>query len=461
MIIAVYLFVVFVVVKRVKANKEAENALQFATGSRTYLAFLLFPSITATMIGPGYSIGVGEKAYTYGFFFIAFYFLAMIQMLLFGFFFAKGLHRIGYDSVSRTMGDIFCDHYGRSAKMVIGLITLVQSMAIAGVVSLGGGRVLNYFWGIPVEQGIILTSVVVASYCIVGGFAAVIKTDAFQFWVMTLAGLVILISGVYQLYNAQVKIEADWFWNNNSPRLSTAEIVSIGVSFLLGEAFIPVYSTRAFVSKDAEIVKRAFIYTGLYGIVWFSILTIGGIAGHLVPADLVLGKMPFMAVIERTFSNPLFLAIVLGIMGAGFLSIVMSTLASILNAGAVSAVRDFLGSIFSISEEQEFRYTKALLLIIALGGVVFTAGMPNIIDILLIAYQIWVPTIVFPFAYLVYSERKPCGRNSFIWSVVAGIIGFGIARLWGSPYVPDVLLGLLLNAMTFMVLENRGQSKTA
>jgi SSS family solute:Na+ symporter len=292
--------------------------------------------------------------------------------------------------------------------------------------------------------------VFVVMYSLWGGIATVIKTDTPQFLFVCAFALIGLGAAVYQFcLNCESIDISDFVFNRN--QTPGIKIIDLVFAFLLGEAFLPVYSIRGIISKDAITAQRAFKRAAYIGFIWFIVLTVIGIGAHYIAYDNE--KLVYLNLVQSTFHGTWWGALLVGIALSGMLSVVMSTIDSLLNSAGVSFRKDIMQQIFkSITPEEQLTYTRyAILLVAVFGLLIASVFSDSIMDLLLKAYALWVPAIVFPFAYYLI-KNKVNNKNSGIYGAITGFLGWFVFNLISAP-IPPILIGLILNIITVLLIE--------
>jgi SSS family solute:Na+ symporter len=446
------IYVTFVFIKSL-LKKEASTAGAIAKGSNDYAGIVILFTILGTMIGPGYSYGAIEEFYRYGFFYTIFFMLAVVQFWLFGHFFAGKIKKIS--SNCETAGDILGSAYGKPMQIIAGVLTVAFSVAIVGALGLAGGRVLASVTGMDINLAIVFILSFIVIYSFWGGIATVIKTDKPQFVFVCIFCLIGLIAAGYQFFSNNNSIDiSDFVFNSN--QMPASQIINLAFAFCLGEAFLPVYSIRGMIARDENTARKSFKRAAYIGFIWFLLLSIIGICAHYVDYDGE--KLIYLNLIQNTFHG-VWGALLIGFALAGMLSVVMSTIDSILNSAGVSFRKDIMQQIFkSITEEQKLSYSRyAILLVAVLGLLVASISNNNIVDLLLYAYALWVPAVVFPFAYYLL-RKKINNKHSGIYGTVAGFLGWIVFNLVSTPF-PPILIGLIFNVVTVLLIEKICQQK--
>jgi solute:Na+ symporter, SSS family len=446
--IAAYVVFIAAAFVSVVVNREAVTAEGYSVGDRKFTVTALFLTIAATMIGPSASIGAVEKASSIGFYFVVLFCFLTIQLWVFGAVFVEKLHELGRNS--RTIGDVIGKGYGTSAQVITGIATLGQSLAFSGVLCLGGAKVLQAIFGIPIEYGTVSIAVFTAFYTMVGGLPAVVKTDKVQF----LGFLILLLLGFIALWHMPQGAfsRADWFASAKSP-LSVGEILALTVAFALGEAFIPIYAVRGIVGIDGKTAKRGFIAAAIFGIFWFLILGMFGASYAANFSGVPATGIVLLDYVLYPFSDPLIRSFVMGCFAVALMGVVMSTFDSILNAGAVSVTRDLIAPFVRLSDEDEFSIAKVVVLTIAVFGVGFTLLSDDIVQILFWGYTFWAPAIVAPLGYLIYRRGNVHSRLSGLIAMICGGAGWLLGETYLSKYIPSILTGLIISALALAASE--------
>jgi SSS family solute:Na+ symporter len=217
-------------------------------------------------------------------------------------------------------------------------------------------------------------------------------------------------------------------------------------AFLLGETLIPPYANRALASKTTKISRNGFILAGIFSAIWFMVMVSLGItarsvismdtAEDLVLLNLVKSVMPA--------SGYALLLVVL-------VSVIMSSLDSLLNAGAVTFTEDIVKPFVKLSNGTALNTgriaTVAIAIIAAAGAVV----VPSIIDGLLLCYTIWAPAIL-PALMIGLWVKQP--------RPLAGILSMGIGTVTSVTFefvfpdlfdIPVIIVALGAALVAYMI----------
>jgi solute:Na+ symporter, SSS family len=440
--IILILFILASIYVATKSRLSFMTMKDFAIDKQTTSGILVFASLSAAYLGPGFTIGLSEQGYSTGLLFFFVYLGFTIQTILIGLYVAPKLR--AYHG-AYTVGDIIGFHYGKFARIFTGLISMLYCAGIVGIVAKVSGHIIESLLGLPFTYGVIISTTIVLLISL-GGMRTILFNDYLQF--ITLA---IPIS-IFCLF-AFAKIPDLNGIMNNLPKsfgspfstISLIEFIGIFSGFLLGEALVPPYTNRAFVSKDIKNARTGFFWAGVFSLFWFAmIISIGIIARALLP-----NIDPSSSFIQ--LANYILPAGFLGLIMIALISIIWSTQDAFLQASAVSFIRDIYESFKSqISDRNLLRFSRLTTIIIGVLGILFALNGESVINALLLNYTFWAPTVVLPLiiAVLMPTKVKPL---SGIIAILLGGISVGIWE-WGlnNPFgIKSVLVGIIMNQIGF------------
>jgi len=402
----------------------------FSVAERSVPASVVFATLAATFIGPGYSLGLTGKGGATGFFFLLPFCMFSLQTVLVGTFLAPRLHAM---RDCHTLGDVMGSFYGEIGKVLTGVISVGLCLGFFAVMAKAGGVVVAGGLGVSVEAGVVLVTVVGALYALTGGLRAVIATDAVQFGILLAVFAIIGISTAVRVESfAELQIGAVEATKTAFDSTPIGDIVALCASFFLGEALIPPYANRALAAESGSTSRRAFIGAGLFSVLWFLMVVSIGFAGRAVlpSGGATEGDELLVAIAEHVLPNGMW-----GLFVVGLAAVVMSSQESVLNAGAVAAVRDLaLPLRKQLTEGSQLRLARIATAVIALVGLFAAIQAPSIIKGLLICYGIWAPSVL---PALVWGlVGLPTNRYAGVGAVVTGAGGsVGALLVFGSESV--------------------------
>ncbi|MGB2808729.1 MAG: sodium:solute symporter family protein [Sedimentisphaerales bacterium] len=385
-VVAAYVLVLTFVALRARA---ARRFSEFSLARRALPLALVFGSLAATYVGPGFSIGFVGRGFNSGFLFLGIGLAYAIQNILVGLLVAPRLRAL---KDCHTLGDAIGQKYDRKCQIVAGFISVGLCAGFAAVMARAGGVVINDVFGLPSWSSVIVVVGITALYTTFGGLRASVITDAFQFSTFAiLLPIILLLVLIFHLDGgaATFASQASTATAEGFDSTSFIEIVGLVAAFLLGETLIPPYANRALASRTTRISRNGFMLAGLFSIVWFIVMIALGIAARtIVPAG--------------THEDRVLLKLVETIMPAGgyvlllvvLVSVVMSSLDSLLNAGAVAFTQDIVKPFTELPDETALNVGRCATIVIAAVAAAGAVAVPSIISGLLICYTIWAPAIL-------------------------------------------------------------------
>ena len=441
-----------------KAYGRIRTSRESALGRYSFGAIVIAMTLAASNLGPADTMGLSEEGAKYGFFFLMFPLLAGLQHIIAGKFFAQ---KIALQSENcLTMGDKMGDSVSKPTRVIVGIVTVLQTLAFTGILTLAGGKILTAVFGLPLIIGIMVTAIFVATYAYAGGMNAIISTDILQFFIVVLVAIFSVLGAMFLLMRNWGSVDPNCFWRPDGGDFTVKAMLNLAVAYFLGEAFLPMYTIRTFISKKPKDASKAFMSFGVIIIVYYAIMIFVGISSNLLTDESSISDIAIVNVLSSLTSVPWLKWIFAGCAFAALLGLTHSTLDSVLNAGATSLVKDVLDPFFQFSDSQLERQIRGSLVLIAIFGTLFSLVSDNLIEILLIGYTIWVPTIVFPFAYIILKSNKVYSNKSAFWGILGGILGYLIGEyLLSDLWIPSILTGFLMNAGFFLINEFRASRR--
>jgi SSS family solute:Na+ symporter len=369
--------------------RAAREFTEFSLARRALPLALVFGSLCATYVGPGFSIAFVGKGFKSGFLFWGIGLAYSLQNILVGLLVAPRLRAL---KDCHTLGDAIGQKYDRKCQILGGIISVSVCTFFAAVMAHAGGVILNDLFGFHPFWSAMIVVGVTALYTTSGGLRASVITDALQFSAFAvLLPLTLLLAFLFHLSGGAATFmrEASAATTQGINSISVIEIIGLVAAFMLGETLIPPYANRALASKTTKVSRNSFVLAGIFSTVWFMIMiSLGIVARAIVPEstneDHVLLNL-FKAVMPAAGYALLLVVLV---------SIVMSSLDSLLNAGAVAFTEDIVKPMAKLSDQSSLnigRWATAAIAFIAAAG---TAAVPSIIDGLLICYTVWASAIL-------------------------------------------------------------------
>ena len=301
--------------------------------------------------------------------------------------------------------------------------------------------------GVPPIVGILVGCTIIFFYSTVGGMAAVVKTDIMQFCVLIIGIPLALILGVHACggWSAFVDGIPESHTRIISEKMPLMSFGSLFLVFFLGETLVPPYVQRLLIGRNAAATVRGNFWSGIVSMPFFLIAgALGLVAMQLAPE--ISSNLAMPEVIKRVAP-----AGVSGFIIAGMISIVMSSADSFLNASSVAIVQDVIKPMSKndLTEQRSLNIARIANILTGAIALLFALMIPNVLDILIAAYDYWAPTVLVPLVAVLLGYRAV--PASFYAAVLAGVLG---TTIWSyglhSPGgVQGFVVGTVLSAAAF------------
>lgn len=266
-------------------SKGKNEGSSFLTGGGNLGFFLIFCTVGATMIGTGSSMGAIGNGYNHGWG-GAIYGLGassgILAMLLF-----VNVRKKGF----LTMSEEAQYYYGgkKIIRQVMGFMMFVIEIIWLGNHMNGGAKYLAYVTAMPDLVCKIITVLGFGIYVFIGGYMAVVTTDAVQFIAILIGfGLIavraIPMAGGYEAvvgaFDAAGKPGAMGFYGLGS--YGTMAAIALVLSTAMGVIGTPTHRTRIYTSKDEGTARKAFLGQGILLFFWSFITAIIGMSAFAI-----------------------------------------------------------------------------------------------------------------------------------------------------------------------------------
>lgn len=385
-VVIVYVILLTFIALRARTAHEFE---EFSIAKRSLPLALVFGSLTATYVGPVFSIGFVGKGYYSGYLFLGIGLAYAIQNILVGLVVAPKLRGLNN---CHTLGEAIGKKYDRKCQVVAGVISVGLCAGFSAVMAKAGGDILNNVLHLPKWSSVAIIVGFTTLYTTFGGLKASVITDAFQFAAFaTLLPITLLLT---LWFNLKWDVSAFFQQASEATRAgldstSTIKIIGLVIAFLLGETLIPPYANRALASKSTKVSRNGFVLAGLFSILWFMVMvSLGIVARSIIPADIPEDKVLYnlFKQVMPTSGYALLLVVLI--------SVIMSSLDSLLNAGAVAFTQDIVKPFKSLTNGNSLNTGRIATIVIAVVAAVSALAVQNIISGLLTCYAVWTPAIL-------------------------------------------------------------------
>jgi SSS family solute:Na+ symporter len=343
-VVALYFVLVFVVAAVVtRRGKSTESADGFFLAGRNTGWFIVGASLFASNIGAEHLVGLAGTGAATGIAVAQFEIIAGLVLLLLGWFFVPFYLRSGVF----TMPEFLERRYSTAPRMYLASISVVSYVLTKiSVTVAAGGIVFEALMGINFWTGATIVVIATGIYTLFGGLRAVLYTDAIQMFVLLLGAIVVTVLGLnaiggWDALVATVGNERFDLWQPSShPDFPWTGILFgapiLGIWYWCTDQFIV---QRVLAARDLVEARRATIFAAfLKQSPLFLFVLPGVIAYALAQSGQLQLDRPDHAL--TALAAELLPAGLRGILVAGLLAALMSSLSSVFNSCATLVTMD-------------------------------------------------------------------------------------------------------------------------
>jgi SSS family solute:Na+ symporter len=408
-------------------------------------------------------VGLAADGYRIGFVVGNFEWMATFTLIILGLIFVPFYLR----SNITTLPEFLEKRYSPTPRMIMAVITVISALLIhIGISIYAGAMVFLYFFGIPVVWSVLGIALVAATYTIVGGLRAIVVTDAIQAGLL-LAGAITLTvfailalpeKGIHTLAELKAAVQPDQmsmlhsFRNPETGRLNEYSWVSV----LLGYPILGIW----YWCTDQTIVQKTLgarsmrdgqlgaVFAGGLKILPLFLMVLPGVLGYVLFHDMIEQPNDTLLVMIRE----LLPTGVKGLLAAGLLAAVMSTVESALNSTATVVAEDIVKRVRPQTSDRSLvtigRITAVIVVILAILWSPYGGKFASIFEAINKIPMMFAPAITCVFLFGVFWRRgtKEAAVTTLIFGLVVGVAYFlvdlplvGETRLvadtWGLPFM--------------------------
>lgn len=371
LVVLAYFVVVFLVAFGVSRRRETrESAAGYFLGNRNAGWFIVGASLFASNIGSEHLVGLAGTGAASGVAVAQFEILASLILLLLGWFFVPFYLRSGV----YTMPEFLERRYSPAARWYLAVISIVgYVLTKISVTIFAGGIVFEALMGIDFWTGAVIVVVATGVYTVFGGMRAVLYTDMMQMFVMLAgAGLVTWFGlqavGGWDVMTQEAGADFLDLWKPaTDPNFPWTGILLgapiLGVWYWCTDQFIV---QRVLSAQNIQEARRGAIFAGFLKLLPLFIFVVPGIIAHVLASrgELVLSS-PDAAL--PTLVSTLLPEGVRGLVVAGLLAALMSSLSSVFNSCSTLVTWDVYRKLKPQAPERELVVVGQVATLVMVG----------------------------------------------------------------------------------------------
>jgi solute:Na+ symporter, SSS family len=405
---------------------------------------LIAGSLLATVIGGSATVGVAGLGFQQGLTGIWWLLVGCIGLIILGFFFAGKVRRVALYSLPELVGR---QYGGKVALASAVLIVIAWTGVVAGQI-VAAGKVLSILEMGTTVSWMIIFSIVLIVYAVLGGQLSVVLTDGFQA-VLLFIGIslttVLVLSQVGWISGLRVSLPEEYFSFPLSSQFGWKELLSllivVGTTYIVG----PDMYTRLFCSRDERSARKATLLSAsLLLPLAFAVVIIG--MGSRILYPWVSAEQAFPQVVKE-ITSPLLGGLII----AALLAALMSSADTCLLSQSIILTEDIFKR-FRPSFDDGKTVWLARINLIALGLIALGLALilKGVITSLLFAYTIFSCGLAVPVVAGFFRKRLKFTSQG----ALAALVGGGIVGMLGKipglevPLKEELgLIGVVISAV--------------
>ncbi len=452
LIVFVVLYLLGTLALGVWAGTRIKNSTDFAIAGRSLPLVMVITTTFATWFGAETVMGIPAKFVQGGLnAVVEDPFGAGMCLVLVGVFFAARLYRLNL----LTIGDFYRQRYGRGIEVFCSSAIILSYLGWVAAQITALGLVFSVLTNGAMGEttGMVVGTLAVLIYVVVGGFLAVAWTDFIQMIVLVVGMSIIAVfsadlAGGAGVVLAKIGSQDLWRFLPEPSFNDVAFFIGAAVTMMLGSIPQQDVYQRVMSAKDATTARNGAVIGGVSYILFAFVPMFIVASAVVVMGDeaLAIAKDDYQRLLPTFVMGKMPLLMQILFFGA-LLSAIKSTSSATLLAPSTSFVENILKNLRpGMNDRQQLaamRWSIVVFAAIVLAYAIAMKGTP-IYDLVSSAYQV---TLVGAFVPLVMGLYwKPATTQGAITSVAAGITTWALffpqITSWGEAF-PGQLAGLL------------------
>lgn len=379
-----------------------------------------------------------------------------------------------------TLPEYLEKRFGPHARSFLAFMAILGALFIhIGMSLYAGATVFKQFFGIDVIASILIISIITGIYTVVGGLKAVVVTEAIQ-TVLLIGGSILVtilaiqalpehgINSLEELRAAVKPKQLSMVWTDNSNGLAWYSVLLgypvLGIWYWCTDQTIVQRVLAAKSERDAQLGP---LFAGFIKILPVFILVLPGVIGYALYHDEIGDNanevLPML--IQRLVPTGL-----RGLISAGLLAALMSTIAAALNSCATLVAVDIVGRIRpATSDESQVkigRWSAVIIMILAMAWSTQGERFSSIFEAVQVIAADLAPPITTVFVWGVFWRRgtQQAALATLVFGFLMGAVAFtvdmplvGDSKMitdgWGIPFMMQAFYMTVICSVVFVAVS--------
>lgn len=445
LVIVLYFLVIFAVAgwATVLERRGEETSADYFLAGRNVGWFIVGASLFASNIGSEHLIGLAGTGADSGVAVGQFEVLASLILLLLGWVFVPFYVKSGVF----TMPEFLERRYSPATRWYLAAISIVGYVLTKISVTIFAGGVVFSAIGVPFWWGALVVVGVTGLYTVLGGLRAVLYTDLIQVFVLIGGALAVTVLGVMELGGLEAlrtSVPSSFFdmWQPAThPDFPWTGILFgapiLGVWYWCTDQFIV---QRTLSARDVDNARRGSIFAGYLKLLPVFIFVLPGVVAYALQQEGMLQLQ------QADQALPVLVGTLLpvglrGIVVAGLLAALMSSLSSVFNSCSTLVTWDVYRELYPEASEQQLVWVGRL-----------STGMLTILGIAWIPFMSYVSDQLYTYLQSVQGYISPPIAAVFL-------LGIFWKRVNAQGALASLLGGFVLGALRLVLELANGPQK--
>ncbi len=341
------------------------------------------------------------------------------------------------------------------ARGIGAVIILIATVVYIQAQIVAGGLVANIVFGISPTTGMVVFTLILLAYTMVGGMLAVAYTDFLQMIIMiigTLISVPLTLSHFNGLSDLLMKVELikpltfDW------SGFPTVLLITLSLAFFLGSVATPEKVVRLYAMKDMKAIRKAMLLT-IVVVTGINLLVfILGLAAMVLFPNLATGDLAMPIIAKAVL--PSFIGT---IMLAAVTSAMMSTVDSLLLVAGSALSEDIYQNLVNKNASQSRRLFVARVGIFMVGTLPLISVLIGFAEGELIQFIVVLFTAIMGAGFFTPVVGgvlwKRATKQGAITSMIGGVLITGLWKAFGDPLIYPVVPGFAVSVLSYIVVS--------
>ena len=337
----IFLYIIFVVWLGFYFARRHKGAEDYFLGGRSFIWPLVGLSLYASNMSSSSLVGMAGSAYSTGISVFNYEWMAAIILVFFAVFFLPYLLK----SQVYTLPEFLEKRYDSRSRFYFSGLNILMTIIIdtAGTLYAGAIAISMVYPDVPMWETMMILAMIAGFYTTLGGLSAVVLTDAIQGILLTVGALIVTIIAYFKIgsWSAVTAVTPPDMLHLFMP-LNDEFLPWLGV--LIGVPILGFYfwCTNQFMVQRVLAAKN--VNHGRWGALFAGLLKLPPIFIMVLPGTMARVLYPDLPRADMAFPQLVFDLLPVGLKGiiiAGFLAAIMSSLDSTLNSASTLVTMDF------------------------------------------------------------------------------------------------------------------------